>query len=188
MRWMSWRDEKTPCSVIAGLLSFIQAARSWVNFNLTSDCSYLKLLTYHTYPSVSGEQQCLNPPHHICMNCKIFLCDLTPKNGLKERRNNKIMTPPCKKPEVMLRQVKTSDQLLKCLLPEWSLDPSCGAETVFHDLPGSLTSSLTFLRSRFFFLSCLTYWLVIIILSSIVFYKFLDTSDMNENIVLVQYF
>lgn len=165
-----------------------QCNRSWVNFNLwmtAATWSFSPITPVHLSPMSSSVLIHLTTSVWTQRHSSVIWAQ---KNGLKERRNKKIITPPCKKPELMLRQVKTSEQLLKCLFPEWSLDPSCGAETVFHDLPGSLTSSLTFLRSRFFFLSFLTNWLVIIILSSIVFYEFLDTSDMNENIVWVQYF
>ena len=51
-------------------------------------------------------------------------------------------------------------QLLKCLFTEWSLGRSllCCAETYFHNLPGDLTSSLTFfLASSLFVLSLYKY-------------------------------
>lgn len=81
--------------------------------------------------------------YHICMNPEQTDFSVIWLQSM-DQKDTEITASQCK---------ITSQQLLKCLFPEWSMDRSglsC-ADTYFHDLPGSPTYWLSFLHASSFY-------------------------------------
>lgn len=81
--------------------------------------------------------------YHICMNPEQTDFSVIWLQSM-DQKDTEITASQCK---------ITSQQLLKCLFPEWSMDRSglsC-ADTYFHDLPGSPTPSVTLPHASSFF-------------------------------------